>query len=122
MSSTWIGYPHTPTHNASALSSTSAASASVRETVKGNRRRCSSARKPSRNRRETSRAAHHAELVLHPLVLNSSRPRGLKARLVDASEGGLRVVLSRSIEVSSVVRCQFAIAGLSASVPTLLQV
>jgi PilZ domain len=132
MISTWIGYPlspessvHSPSHSQPDAASASAQvlPRALRESTRG---RCSRRRTgqnaTQNNRREANRTPHQAEITLDLLAYKASRQRSVKAQVVNAAEGGLCVVLKKSLLLSSVIRCRFVLAGLPVGVPTLLQV
>ncbi len=125
MISTWIGYPlhseSSPKPSAHLQANTPSVPSHQKPTG-GTRPRCSRRRTGPVNRRESARMAHWAEVTLDLLGLNHSRQRSLKAQVVNASEGGLCVVLNRSLVLSAVIRCRFQLKDLPVTVPTLLQV
>ncbi len=127
MISTWIGYPlyseSTLQSSSHPQSNAAAGQAHPRATPGATRTRCSRQRSGHDNRRDSGRTAHTAEITLDLLGMKaSSRQRTVKAQMVNAAEGGLCVVLSKSLLPSSVIRCRFGATGLPAGVPTLLQV
>jgi hypothetical protein len=126
MISTWIGSPfysgNSPQQGLEEPPPNAAAGISRRRAAaESGRPRCSG-RRGRRNRRESARSEQRAEITLDLLGLRSSRRRTVKAQVVNAAEGGLCIVLNRSLLISSVLRCRFAMPGSDHGIPTLMQV
>ena len=126
MISTWIGSPLYSESSAQSSSNAATGPALPRATRPSSRVRCSRRRTTQNitqsNRREADRTLHQAEITLDLLAQKASRQQRVKAQVINAGEGGLCVMLNRSLLLSSVIRCRFVVAGLPVGVPTLLQV
>jgi len=60
---------------------------------------------------------------LAPLGIPPLGPKAvISGRIQNLSEGGVCLLSNRSAPVSSLVRCEFAVSGTRAAIPTLMQV
>ena len=76
----------------------------------------------SHEKRRHPRHAVHGELTGHILPSHTEAEQTFQATIHDISEGGLGVRTSRTVTVSSPIRCEVRLADVPGAIPTLAQV